>query len=765
MKVLHITNEFTKKNFSISSLIIFISNYLYQTYQINSSILTSSLEENLFEKKNIEILKLSSWGSFFYQNKILTRKIEKYDIIHIHGIWAPIQLISLIVCINQKKNCIVHPHGMLLAEAVKSAGYFKYILKNLSLFFLKLIINDKINFVSITNQETKAISSYFSNINIKQISNPVPFDIHKIDGNLKKKKIVYFGRIHPHKNIHLVIESFIKSELDSDWKLEIYGIKDDIYYYNYLKKIIHNQKQIEIKEPVFGYTKQKIMKEAWLNVLVSKSEVLSLSILESSLYGLPSLINKEIEVTGFDSSIIKTDLVPNNITQRMKEISRWSLEERILKEKDIIKDANRETSLDIISLKYKSLYDKIKKSILYPAEKSDPLLIRLIGKNFNFLSVSFAYMFNLMFASFLVVSFVILGDYAVAGELGLVASFWISITQIFSSNMRSIVISEDRVSSAQQTLLYRLIFSIISLIIFYFLSSSFLSFDNQKLINVTTFLIMTQWVNEMHLVQYEVQKKYNYFTKFLFFNLSIILSTAIFLYAGNLEGLTYLIQGYAALVLGLILIPFIKNIKTIKYDVKKIITLNIKTIAFLSSFSVIISSFAWRIMIYFIFDKALAGIFFACFSIGSFPGTLFNSVIGPAFIRQKILFTQSTKNILFLIFLIVLSFVTYSAVQVTNVENINYLGREFILFTTSVSLVGSYFMSYAMYLRHKQIQSSSEVRAFLFKRDIFYGISITFLIPILYNFGGTIAVSFAFIIASFIAMISYSVNSETIKVS
>ena len=104
MKVLHITNEYKKKNFSISSLIIFISNYLYQTYQINSSILTSSLEENLFEKKNIEILKLNSWWSYFYQNKILTKKIEKYDIIHIHGIWAPIQLISLIVCINKKKK-------------------------------------------------------------------------------------------------------------------------------------------------------------------------------------------------------------------------------------------------------------------------------------------------------------------------------------------------------------------------------------------------------------------------------------------------------------------------------------------------------------------------------------------------------------------------------------------------------------------------------------------------------------------------------------
>jgi len=65
-------------------------------------------------------------------------------------------------------------------------------------------------------------------------------------------------------------------------------------------------------------------------------------------------------------------------------------------------------------------------------------------------------------------------------------------------------------------------------------------------------------------------------------------------------------------------------------------------------------------------------------------------------------------------------------------------------------------MSYAMYLRHKKIQSSFEERMYLFKRDILYGISITFLIPILYYLGGTVAVSFAFILASLMAMISYS---------
>ena len=58
-------------------------------------------------------------------------------------------------------------------------------------------------------------------------------------------------------------------------------------------------------------------------------------------------------------------------------------------------------------------------------------------------------------------------------------------------------------------------------------------------------------------------------------------------------------------------------------------------------------------MIYFIFNKSLAGIFFACFSVGSFPGTLFNSVIGPTFIKKKMKIPNFLKIIIFYIFLII----------------------------------------------------------------------------------------------------------------
>jgi hypothetical protein len=165
-------------------------------------------------------------------------------------------------------------------------------------------------------------------------------------------------------------------------------------------------------------------------------------------------------------------------------------------------------------------------------------------------------------------------------------------------------------------------------------------------------------------------------------------------------------------------------------------------------------------MIYYTFDKSLAGVFFACFSIGSFPGTVFNSVIGPAFIKQKIQLTNKIKNFLYVVFVLILIWFTLNYFLIFDGNKINYLSLEFISFTVSISLIGSYFMSYAMYLRHKKLQSSSKVRSDLFQTDILYGTSITFLIPILYYSANIVGASFAFFVASLIALAVYSFNNK-----
>ncbi len=759
MKILHITSELTKKNFSIASLILYISDHLNKKFSYKYSILSSKIEKTLFNNKNIETIELSSWISIFLKLRELLSQIRRYDIIHIHGIWAPIQIFSIFICNFTNKKNIIHPHGMLLGEALKSAGFLKYLYKKIFLYIFRFLILDNTSFVSITEQEKKAIKKYFPKCKIKEIYNPIPFKWRNLETINKKKQFVYFGRIHPHKNIDLIIKAFKESNLNDEWMLKIYGIQDDEKYFHELKSLIGSDKRIQFKEPIFEEEKQTVLNESWMNILLSKSEVLSLSVLESSLHGLPSLVNKNLETKEIEDSIIPTDTKIKNIKDKLEISSNWNLEERLDRGKNIYKNVRNITSIENLTSRYNKLYNSLENQ-----EVGSYQDLFFTAKNFKFLLITCSYMFNLMFTSFIVIALVVFGHYSIAGELGLVTSFWITITQIFSSNLRSIIVSENKIEYAFMTLFYRGATSILMFIFSYFLILQFISFENLDLIILFSILILVQWINEMNLVVSEVRKETLLFKIYTIVNIVSVVAGTVFLYLGYFNLLIYLVSTYIVFILFSIPLNYITlNTKSFNFNFKSIIALNLKTIAFLSSLSIVISSFAWRMMIYFTFDKSIAGVFFACFSIGSFPGTVFNSVVGPAFVKEKIKLNQNLKIFLSIFFIMIFVWFIMNFHFVLSEENLSFLDRDFISFisfTVSVSLIGSYFMCFAMYLRHKKIQSSLENRRYLFQKDILYGLSITFLIPILYYLGATIGVSFAFLTASLVALIAYSFDDK-----
>ena len=129
-----------------------------------------------------------------------------------------------------------------------------------------------------------------------------------------------------------MILGFINAKLGKDWYLEIYGLPDDKEYEKKLKIQIQDIANIKICEPIFGDEKIKILNSAWANLLLSKSEVLSLSVLESASLGLPSLVNKNIQIDKFDENEGEvTSLKIDEISKKINEISNWSEETRIQK--------------------------------------------------------------------------------------------------------------------------------------------------------------------------------------------------------------------------------------------------------------------------------------------------------------------------------------------------------------------------------------------------------------------------------------------------
>ena len=121
----------------------------------------------------------------------------------------------------------------------------------------------------------------------------------------------------------------------------------------------------------------------------------------------------------------------------------------------------------------------------------------------------------------------------------------------------------------------------------------------------------------MKLVKYEIENNLKKIY-FLFLSNAVFLILILFcIFQSRLDLITSIIYVYIALFSALI-IPDIFSINNFK-NIFSTIKINLNSVAFVSSMSIISSSFIWRLLIFAFFEKSIAGIFYACFSVGSFP--------------------------------------------------------------------------------------------------------------------------------------------------
>lgn len=763
--VLHVTEELSKKNYSISSLIFFLTEFIEKKIDAKHTILTTNLQREIFkEQSNVKVLDLNLFKNFFKANQIISFNIKNTDVVHVHGLWRWINFLSICYCIINGKNFYIHPHGMLLKAALKNKGFINYIFKNFVIFFYKLVLGLKAKFISITDQETLSIKNYFKRSKIKFIPNPIPFNLSKKEAEDINKTFVFFGRIHPIKNLELMIDSFKKSKLDESWKLHIYGIHDDEKYLSKLKKKIKNYKNIEIKEPIFGTEKQKVLNSSWANILLSKSEVLSLSVLESASMELPSIVSEDIQIDQFTTNegvSVRPNI--NEISKKIIEVSNWSLAERKIKGKQLKQFIEKNFSIETIGDKYFEIYDN---SNLRQQDTSFNYFYYIADKirKYSILNISLVYILNLMIPTFTMVLLVVIGNSILGAEVALINSLWLTVTQIFSNNIRSQAIAKNDTNFLIDKIFFRSVLGILATAIIVLSDLiSFLTNSEQgiQLLKIISITILAQWIFELILTSYEIKKKT---LKIIVVNLlNILLSIALFLslLLLDLYSVSLIFSIYLFIIIFVIIIET-QNIyaNNIKYSFNLILE-NVRSVAFFSSFSIIFSSFVWRYLIFILYPKEIAAVFFACFSAGSFPATIFNSSIGPTFVRQNIKLNSKLTLIILLIFIVTILFGIFSILNIYFIEMPLFSSlNNFVMLTLSFSLIGSFIMTYAMYLRQINIQSNLGLREKTFWLDTVYGSSITVLLPFLYYFNSIYYVSLTFFLASVIGLVIYGIFSR-----
>ena len=186
-------------------------------------------------------------------------------------------------------------------------------------------------------------------------------------------------------------------------------------------------------------------------------------------------------------------------------------------------------------------------------------------------------------------------------------------------------------------------------------------------------------------------------------------------------------------------------------------------IATLSSFFLIFSGLFWRVFIYNFFEKSVAGSLFAAFSIGSFPGTFFNLILGPTYFRNKIVLNKKIKLILISTFVtfLILNINIYFSVDffIFDFFKYKYSLPNFFIITLFSSILGSFFMIYAMYRRNKEIVVNNQASS-IFRIDIMFSILISLFLPLLYYFYGLVGVSYLYLCSSLLGIFLYTFISK-----
>lgn len=219
---------------------------------------------------------------------------QDYDLYHTNGTWLHINHLSASEARSNNKPYIISPHGMFYPQALQIGAWKKKIFYNL--IFKKDLENASCLHATCI-QEMNHLRALGLKNPIAVIPNPlsVPDYLKDISRNkTTKKRFGFLGRLHPIKNIHLLLEAWAKlGELTENAELCIIGKGEDAYE-EFLKSevkrlCIHN---VTFEGFLTGKEKYEFIGTLTSLILPSKSENFGMTVLEALLMGVPVIASK-----------------------------------------------------------------------------------------------------------------------------------------------------------------------------------------------------------------------------------------------------------------------------------------------------------------------------------------------------------------------------------------------------------------------------------------------------------------------------------------
>jgi hypothetical protein len=598
--------------------------------------------------------------------------------------------------------------------------------------------------------ENDQIKKIFPNADIFLIPN-IYTEKDKIISNnfFLKRRFIYLGRINRHKNIHIFIKAFLEAKLKG-WNLEIYGINDDNHYKNYILNLIGKNKNILIKKPVFGSKKKKLIKTSWANILISNSEVMSYSVIESSHGCLPSLVLKKIIIKKYSSYIKNFFILKNLDIEELKKsfikITNLSLTQRLKQGLNIKKFIiNEFKPINIFNIYKEKVYliNKVNFNTVVDF-KMKKFLFNYIFNNFYLIPL----ILNLFIPQFIALLLIYKNIFDYIGiYLSVTISLLNLVVMAFSLNSRNEILTNKR-----KFIYYFYLRIYLSLIYSFFIGyiySKYYTHLNYLFIILFSFNILLNWVLEVFYYEDKLNNKYNYTLVKLFSDILYLTSTVIsILFYENL--LLYIFLVYFIFNFLFFILKFCKNISFFNHE--HFYPYRAFNYSLYSSITIVLSSFVNKLIIINYFSKNITAILFLYFSIFSFPSTFITYFFSPLMINSF-----KISNIIYYLKKIILitSYLCFFFLIFYNfVNNFSFMVMIFSFLGGLLLISSSFYRAEVMRFNKKKV----------FIADILFSY-ITIFIILLILFINSNLISYYFAITSLISLLIFRYLYFSSKIS
>jgi glycosyltransferase involved in cell wall biosynthesis len=280
--------------------------------------------------------------------KPISEEVNKFDILHQHGIWMPVSLLSKKLKKQTTIKKIIQPHGFLMPYSRNLSKLKKDLIFSI---YERSNIESSDMLVACAKEEALVLRNLFPNKNIAVIPNGISDDFfnakNETENFKRKKRMLFLSQIIPVKGLERIIKSFKEIGVNNflDWEFIIAGY-EDAQYKRILEKMITDfglKDVVKFIGPKFGLDKIKMFDNSDVFVLPSHSENFGLVIAEALSRGVPVLTTKgtpwsELESNNCGFWVDNTDLGIKKGILQILQSSEEELKEMGLRGKKLISE-------------------------------------------------------------------------------------------------------------------------------------------------------------------------------------------------------------------------------------------------------------------------------------------------------------------------------------------------------------------------------------------------------------------------------------------